>query len=71
MLAAESNAKPLLRVGLMTDLPYEDKDSTTTRYHREALRLLLKICFLRESGRFGPNLKEGTWTEGLLSPYGT
>jgi predicted phosphodiesterase len=37
MLAADPAAKPLLRVGLMTDLHYADKPSTKTRFYREAL----------------------------------
>jgi predicted phosphodiesterase len=35
--AADSEAKPLLRVGLMTDLHYADKLPTKTRFYREAL----------------------------------
>ena len=37
MLSTESEAKPLLRVGLMTDLHYADKPPTKTRFYREAL----------------------------------
>jgi len=37
LLAAESDAKPLLRIGLMTDLHYADKEPTKTRFYREAL----------------------------------
>ena len=37
LLAADDTAKPLLRVGLMTDLHYADKESTRTRFYREAL----------------------------------
>jgi predicted phosphodiesterase len=37
ILAAEPSAKPLLRVGLMTDLHYADKEPTKTRFYREAL----------------------------------
>ena len=40
MLSAESDAKPLLRVGLMTDLHYADKPPTKTRFYREALAKL-------------------------------
>lgn len=40
LLAAESDAKPLLRVGLMTDLHYADKPPTKTRFYREALAKL-------------------------------
>ena len=40
MLAAESGAKPLLRIGLMTDLHYADKPPTKTRFYREALAKL-------------------------------
>ncbi len=40
MLAAEKEAKPLLRVGLMTDLHYADKNPTKTRFYREALAKL-------------------------------
>jgi alkaline phosphatase len=40
MLAAESDARPLLRVGLMTDLHYADKNPTKTRFYREALAKL-------------------------------
>lgn len=36
-LAAETSAQPLLRVGLMTDLHYADKEPTKTRFYREAL----------------------------------
>ncbi|HEY1081792.1 MAG TPA: metallophosphoesterase [Prosthecobacter sp.] len=36
-LAAEEGAKPLLRIGLMTDLHYADKAPTKTRFYREAL----------------------------------
>lgn len=38
--AADLDAKPLLRVGLMTDLHYADKAPTKTRYYREALAKL-------------------------------
>ena len=37
MLAADATAKPLLHVGLMTDLHYADKAPTKTRFYREAL----------------------------------
>lgn len=37
ILAADEAAKPLLRVGLMTDLHYADKEPTKTRFYREAL----------------------------------
>lgn len=37
LLAAESTARPLFRVGLMTDLHYADKAPTKTRFYREAL----------------------------------
>lgn len=37
LLAAEPEAKPLLRIGLMTDLHYADKAATKTRFYREAL----------------------------------
>ena len=40
ILAAENDAKPLLRVGLMTDLHYADKNPTKTRFYREALAKL-------------------------------
>jgi alkaline phosphatase len=40
VLSAESDAKPLLRVGLMTDLHYADKPPTKTRFYREALAKL-------------------------------
>ena len=40
LLAADSNASPLLRVGLMTDLHYADKPPTKTRFYREALAKL-------------------------------
>jgi alkaline phosphatase len=40
MLSAESDAKPLLPVGLMTDLHYADKPPTKTRFYREALAKL-------------------------------
>jgi alkaline phosphatase len=40
MLAAENDAKPRLRVGLMTDLHYADKPPTKTRFYREALAKL-------------------------------
>ena len=38
--AANSNAKPLIKVGLMTDLHYADKPPTKTRFYREALAKL-------------------------------
>jgi predicted phosphodiesterase len=38
--AAETDARALLRVGLMTDLHYADKDPTKTRFYREALAKL-------------------------------
>jgi len=37
LLAAETDAHPLVRVGLMTDLHYADKVPTKTRFYREAL----------------------------------
>ncbi len=37
LLAADPDANPLLRVGLMTDLHYADKEPTKTRFYREAL----------------------------------
>jgi predicted phosphodiesterase len=37
LFAADANAKPALRVGLMTDLHYADKEPTRTRFYREAL----------------------------------
>lgn len=40
MLAADDTAKPLLQVGLLTDLHYADKSSTKTRFYREALAKL-------------------------------
>lgn len=40
LLAAEADAKPLLRVGMMTDLHYGDKEPTKTRFYREALAKL-------------------------------
>ncbi len=40
LLAAEPDAKPLLRIGLMTDLHYGDKEPTKTRFYREALTKL-------------------------------
>jgi alkaline phosphatase len=38
--AAAADAKPLLRIGLMTDLHYADKEPTKTRFYREALAKL-------------------------------
>ena len=38
--AADSEAKALLKVGLMTDLHYADKPPTKTRFYREALAKL-------------------------------
>lgn len=38
--AADAGVKPLLRVGLMTDLHYADKPPTRTRFYREALAKL-------------------------------
>jgi|UniRef100_UPI003782ED54 predicted phosphodiesterase len=38
--AANSNAKPLIKVGLMTDLHYADKPPTKTRFYREVLAKL-------------------------------
>ncbi len=40
MLAADDGSKPLLRIGLMTDLHYADKKPTKTRFYREALAKL-------------------------------
>ena len=40
MLAAQADAKPKLRIGLMTDLHYADKEPTKTRFYREALEKL-------------------------------
>lgn len=40
LLAAEPEAKPQMRVGLMTDLHYADKEPTKTRFYREALAKL-------------------------------
>lgn len=40
LLAADAAAEPLLRVGLMTDLHYGDKEPTKTRFYREALAKL-------------------------------
>lgn len=37
LLAAEPDAKPLLQLGLMTDLHYADKPASKTRFYREAL----------------------------------
>lgn len=37
ILAAENDARPMLRAGLMTDLHYADKEPTKTRFYREAL----------------------------------
>jgi predicted phosphodiesterase len=61
MLAAESDTKPSLRVGLMTDLHYGDKEPTKTRFYREALGKLdeavqyfnrEKPAFIAELGDF-------------------
>ena len=38
--AADSDAKPLIKVGLMTDPHYADKPPTKTRFYREALAKL-------------------------------
>ncbi len=38
--AAAADAKPLLRIGLMTALHYADKEPTKTRFYREALAKL-------------------------------
>ncbi|MCW0221565.1 MAG: metallophosphoesterase [Prosthecobacter sp.] len=40
VLAADEEAKPTLRIGLMTDLHYAEKDPTKTRFYREALAKL-------------------------------
>lgn len=40
LCAAESDSRPLLRVGMMTDLHYGDKEPTKTRFYREALAKL-------------------------------
>jgi predicted phosphodiesterase len=40
LLATEPDASPLLRVGLMTDLHYADKEPARTRFYREALAKL-------------------------------
>lgn len=54
MLAAEGAAKPLLRVGLVTDLHYGDKEPTKTRFYREALGKLDEAvaCFNRHRPDF-------------------
>lgn len=36
----EGDEQPLVRLGLLTDLHYADKDSRGTRYYREALAKL-------------------------------
>ena len=38
--ATDSDAKPVIKVGLMTDLHYADKPPTKTRFYREALAKL-------------------------------
>ncbi|MBK8094529.1 MAG: metallophosphoesterase [Verrucomicrobiaceae bacterium] len=38
--AADPEAKPLIKIGLMTDLHYADKPPTKTRFYREALAKL-------------------------------
>ena len=38
--AADSQAQPLIKIGLMTDLHYADKPPTKTRFYREALAKL-------------------------------
>jgi predicted phosphodiesterase len=38
--ATDSDAKPVIKVGLMTDLHYADKEPTKTRFYREALAKL-------------------------------
>ncbi|MEN3941375.1 metallophosphoesterase [Prosthecobacter sp. SYSU 5D2] len=49
VLAADSSVKPTLRVGLMTDLHYADKDSTKTRFYREALgKLDEAVAFMNQ-----------------------
>lgn len=40
ILAADQEASPLFRAGLMTDLHYADKEPTKTRFYREALAKL-------------------------------
>lgn len=40
LLAADAEARPLFRAGLMTDLHYADKEPTKTRFYREALAKL-------------------------------
>lgn len=40
LLAADAEARPLFRTGLMTDLHYADKEPTKTRFYREALAKL-------------------------------
>ncbi len=37
VMAAEAETRPLVRIGLMTDLHYADKAPTKTRFYREAL----------------------------------
>jgi predicted phosphodiesterase len=37
MLAAETETSPLIRIGMVTDLHYADKEPTKTRFYREAL----------------------------------
>jgi predicted phosphodiesterase len=49
LLAASPEVRPILRVGLMTDLHYADKDSTKTRFYREALgKLNEAVAFMNQ-----------------------
>lgn len=54
MLAADATAKPLLRIGLMTDLHYANKEPTKTRFYRDALVKLDEAvdCFNHEKPAF-------------------
>lgn len=51
LMAAETDAQPLLRVGLMTDLHYAEKAPTKTRFYREALGKLDEAVGVMNRGK--------------------
>lgn len=77
MLAADADANPLLRVGLMTDLHYADKEPTKTRFYREALGKLDEAVdyFNKEKSAFvielGDLIDKATTVEQEIEWLGT
>src|SRR5688500_18757005 len=54
MLAETSDRPPLMRIGLLTDIHYADKDSTPTRFYRDSTAKMEEAVevFNRESPSF-------------------